>query len=323
MKVLLILALAVCAFAASHEENVKKFAEFQHKYQKVYTSNEEFQKRFQIFEKNMEKAEMLQKREKGTATYGVTKFSDLTDEEFSSQYLMPKFSASDMKSGPLATFNSSWTVPPQQSSFDWGSKGAVTAVYNQGQCGSCWAFSATETIESYWFLAGNALTQLSMQQIVDCDTTDQGCNGGWTYDAYQYVESAGGQEPLSDYPYTAEGGTCQFNSGDVLAKISGWSYVTQSKDETAMMTWVTNSGPLSICVDASSWSSYTGGVMSSCTDSLDHCVQLTGYGTYSGESAWNVRNSWGSDWGEQGYIYLLRGQDTCGCAEVVTVVTAA
>jgi len=320
MKALLILALAVCALAISRDAAVKKFAEFQHKYNKVYATDAEFQKRFEIFVNNLNNAELLQKREKGTATYGMTKFSDLSEEEFRSQYLMPKFSAKDAKPGKVAVFNK--TVDPKQSTFDWGTKGAITPVYNQGQCGSCWAFSATETIESYWFLAGNQLTQLAMQQIVDCDTTDQGCNGGWTYDAYQYVESAGGIEPLSDYPYTAETGTCQFNAQDIVAKVSGWQYVTQDKDENAMMSWVQQTGPLSICVDASSWSSYTGGVVSSCTDSLDHCVQLTGYGTYSGQNAWNVRNSWGTDWGESGYIFLLIGQDTCGCAEVVTVVTA-
>jgi cathepsin F len=321
MKALLLLAFILAVNAISHEEAVQKFVEFQHKYQKSYATDDEFQQRFQIFKKNLANAEQLQKREKGTATYGVTKFSDLSEQEFRSKYLMPKFSAKDAKPGKLAVFNSSWVAPPKQSSFDWNSKGAVTAVYNQGQCGSCWAFSATETIESYWFLAGNSLTQLAMQQIVDCDTTDQGCNGGWTYDAYQYVMSAGGIEPLSDYAYTAETGTCAFNAGEVAAKISNWAYVTQSKDEGAMLTWVQNSGPASICVDASSWSSYTGGVMSSCTDSLDHCVQLTGFGSYSGEDAWNVRNSWGTDWGEAGYIYLLRGQDTCGCAEVVTSVS--
>jgi len=324
MKALLVLALAVCAYALTREEAVKSFSEFQHKFNKVYKTNDEFQFRFQTFEKNMNRAEELQRKDRahgGTATFGMTQFSDLTDAEFKKWYLMPKFSAKQWPKAPLAKFNETWKMPTQ-SSFDWNSKGAITPVYNQGQCGSCWAFSATETIESYWFLAGNTLTQLAMQQIVDCDTTDQGCNGGWTYDAYQYVESAGGMDPLADYAYTGEDGTCQFNAGEVVAKISGWQYVTQSKDENAMLQWVQNSGPLSICVDASSWSSYTGGLLSECGQSLDHCVQLTGFSEVGGSPAWNVRNSWGTGWGENGYIYLQRGQDTCGCAEVVTVVQA-
>jgi len=322
MKALILLALVVCAFAIPHDEAVKSFADFQHKYKKSYATDAEFHRRFQIFKNNLAKAEQTQQKETATAKYGMTKFSDLTEEEFTSQYLMPKFSKKDMPKAPMAKFNSSWTMPTQDS-FDWNSKGAITPVYDQGQCGSCWAFSATETIESYWMLAGNSLTQLSMQQIVDCDTTDQGCNGGWTYDAYQYVISAGGLEPLSDYAYTAETGTCNFQSSDVVAQISGWSYVTQSQDENAMLQWVTNSGPLSICVDASSWSSYQGGVVGECGTSLDHCVQLTGFSSVQNTDAWNVRNSWGTDWGEEGYIYLARGSDTCGCAEVVTVVQAS
>jgi len=207
------------------------------------------------------------------------------------------------------------------SSFDWNNKaGVVSQVYNQEQCGSCWAFSATETIESVWALAGNSLVSLSEQQIVDCDSTDDGCNGGWPYDAYQYIESAGGQEPLADYPYTAEDGTCAFNGGEVVAKISSWQYVTQSEDENAMQQFVYSNSPISVCVDAEVWQTYTGGVVGSdCGDSIDHCVQITGWSSQAGVAAWNVRNSWGSDWGNNGYIYVQMGGDNCAIAQVVTV----
>jgi len=231
-----------------------------------------------------------------------------------------------MPSGPVANFIAKKDVT-QKGSFDWNSKGAITPVKNQGQCGSCWAFSATETIESYWFLAGNTLTALSPEQIVDCDTSgeDEGCNGGWPYGAYAYVMSAGGLDSEAAYPYSAEegnSGNCNFSTAAIVAKISNWQYVTQSEDENAMFSWINGNGPLSICVDASSWSSYTGGVVQSCTQNLDHCVQMTGYQSVQGIDAWNVRNSWGSDWGNNGYIWLARGNDTCGCAQVVTAVTA-
>lgn len=136
-----------------------------------------------------------------------------------------------------------------------------------------------------------------MQQIVDCDTTAYGCNGGWTSAAYNYVEKAGGIDSLSSYPYTAETGQCQFNPSNVLAKVSSWSYVTQSADTSKMLQWAYQSGPLSVCVDASSWQTYTGGVISNCGKQIDHCVQVTGFSTQSGTEAWNVRNSWGADWG--------------------------
>jgi len=327
MKTLILLVLAMiaitCSYGMTTQVAIQKFVEFQHKFNKTY-SNQEYGKRFLIFKENLEKAEIRTARAHGKTTFGMTKFSDLTDLEFKNMYLMPKFTANDFPKAPLAKIKNKGSVK-LPGDFDWNSKGAITPVYDQGQCGSCWAFSATETIESYWFLAGNTLTQLSMQQIVDCDTTDQGCNGGWTYDAYQYVQSAGGLEPLSDYPYTAQDGSCAFNQQEVLAQITGWQYVTQSQDENAMQTWMTNSGPISICVDASSWSSYTGGVYmaADCTTNLDHCVQATGYSNQQGTQAWNVRNSWGADWGVNGYIYLQFGADTCGLAQVPTSVTAS
>jgi len=197
----------------------------------------------------------------------------------------------------------------------------VTPVYNQGQCGSCWAFSTTEAIESAWFLSGKKLAKLAMQQIVDCDTTDQGCDGGDPPTAYQYVISAGGLDSLSSYAYTAQDGTCAFKAKDVVAKISDWEYVTQDQDEGAMLNFVSSTGPPSICVDAESWQYYTGGIITTsdgCGTSLDHCVQLTGFGTANSTDYWHVRNSWGTDWGEKGYLRVQRGSDVCGIAQEVT-----
>jgi len=205
------------------------------------------------------------------------------------------------------------------SEYDWSSKGALTPVKNQGQCGSCWAFSATETVESVCFLAGKGLNHLSEQQVVDCTTTCYGCNGGWTYYAFEYLISCGGQEYSSDYPYTAQTGQCNFNSADIACSISSWKYVTQDQDENAMQQFLYSNSPLSICVDASTWQFYNGGVLSNCGTNIDHCVQATGWSQQSGQQAWNVRNSWGTDWGVNGYIYLAFGQDTCAMAQVVTV----
>lgn len=198
----------------------------------------------------------------------------------------------------------------------------VTPVKDQGQCGSCWDFSATETMESVWAIAGNKLTQLSEQQTLDCDSTDYGCDGGWPYNAYAYIISAGGVETEADYPYEAVGGTCNFQSNEVAAKFSSWKYVIQDKDETKMQTYVYENSPVSVCVDAEIWQTYTSGVItqaSDCGTSIDHCVQVTGWQQMDGMAVWNVRNSWNTDWGVNGYIYVQIGSDNCAIAEVVTV----
>jgi len=259
------------------------------------------------------------------ASWGVTVFSDLTQAEFSSRYLMHNISL------PIAAKTDKvWRAPRRAvslpTSYDWRTKGGVTPVYNQGDCGSCWAFSATEAIESQWFLAGkaNPIASLSMEQIVQCDTGDYGCSGGWPYNAYKYVISAGGIDSYSSYPYTSQDGvtgSCHFVAADILATISSWQYVTQSQNEQQMQQFTYSSGPPSVCVDASTWSSYNGGVITaaSCGTSIDHCVQIVGWDVVNGQNAWLVRNSWGTTWGPYGgYLYVEMGDDACGIAEVVT-----
>jgi len=261
----------------------------------------------------------------GNAIYGMTKFMDLSTAEFAQYYLMPKgtIKARKEQDAPYKDFGTENLQVP--SAFDWRSKNAVTRTYNQGQCGSCWAFSATEAIESQWFLAGNPLLELSQQQIVDCDTVDQGCNGGDTPTAYSYVIKAGGLEKRSDYPYAGVDQTCQFKASLEAAKITDWTYVTKNKNETEMVQKLYALGPLSICVDAASWQFYFGGVIEwECGNELDHCVMITGYDDayewIAGTVAiWKIRNSWGTDWGYDGYLYVARNSDLCGVADEVTL----
>jgi len=207
--------------------------------------------------------------------------------------------------------------------FDWRSKGGVTSVKNQEQCGSCWAFSATENIESVYKLAGHSMPILGPQQIVDCDKSDYGCSGGWPRLAYTYVIQAGGQDQESCYPYTARDGSCKFKSTCIGAKIKSYQNIAKTEDQ--IQTALVNQAPLSICVDASSWSSYRGGVMmaSSCGHSIDHCVQLVGYDSTKSTPYWIVRNSWGTDWGLSGYIYLQMGKNTCAMNNDVTTAVSA
>jgi len=319
------------AAANSEFENLaqNQYLSFKTKFNKVYKSDDEEKMRFTIFKNNLKRVAKMNLNSKGQNNFGVTKFSDLTPSEFSHLYLMPKRPSPEITADKVLEQNYTGVSIP--AAWDWrtdGLKGgvsAITAVYNQGQCGSCWAFSATEEIESMEFLQGNAGASpkhLSMQQIVDCDTQAYGCNGGWTYVAYEYVMSAGGQDSLASYPYTAVDGSCAYNPANVEAKLSGWKYVTQNQNEATMKDFVGTTGPASICVDAASWQFYQGGVLSTCGTSIDHCVQLVGYGTSSGLNTWIVRNSWGTDWGLSGYILLEYGKNMCAMADVVTTVTS-
>jgi cathepsin F len=288
----------------------------------VYDSLAERAYRFGVFKENLARADELNRQNGPSATFGVTKFMDLQPDEFRAMYLMPvPLNVSDLPDAPFVEVNSAGAVPTE---FDWRTKNMVTAVKNQEQCGSCWAFSATEQIESVWAIAGHSLVSLAPQQIVDCDKTCYGCGGGWSYLAFQYVISAGGLEPESDYPYTGANGRCHFVSSDVAAKISAWKYVSKvaGDEETVMVPFVANTAPLSVCVDASSWQLYQKGVLQQCGRTIDHCVQITGYSTQNNLKVWNVRNSWGADWGVQGYIYVERDKNLCAIATIATTATA-
>jgi len=247
-------------------------------------------------------------------------------DEFRAKFLMPAGSVQRPKALPKF-FKSKAAVPSVKRDpttgapldVDWVAKGATTAVKDQGQCGSCWAFSATEALESATFLSGQGLPVLSPEQIVDCDTNDGGCNGGDPRSAMNYLVSAGGQDTEESYPYTAGGGQPQENctTGTIGATLSGPQDVSDG-DESALQSFLQNNGPPSVCVDASSWPSYTGGVMTDCGCQLDHCVQATGITSQFGTPAYAVRNSWNTDWGVEGFIYLAVGSNTCCIANEVS-----
>jgi len=319
MKQLVVVLLLICAvlfvsaYRAGVDINVRmKFGAFKERFSKSYEASQEHEKRFKIFARNLAHIAKLNARNDG-ATYGVTQFADLTHEEFKQQYLMMDLPPLDRNGSVAALLNA--TIP---ASFNWATHNppVVTPVYNQGQCGSCWAFSATENIESRWALAGHPLASLAMQQIVSCDRSDYGCSGGWPFNAYQYVIGAGGMEPYSKYPYVAQNEACLFKPNEIVAKISRWEYVTQSRNEDQMRNYLVSKGPLSVCVDASSWAYYTGGVYpaGSCGTAIDHCVLATGYDA----GYWIIRNSWGTSWGINGYMHLQYGADACAVAQVVT-----
>jgi len=311
--------LVLVAAAVANEQ---LFNEHIQKYNKQY-SLEELSYRYGVFSENLKEIARLNREHVaigGAEVFGIGPFTALTKEEFAGRYLMRNHPAADYEVMPTTSMPADYK--PRADGFDWRNHtpAVVTAVKDQKQCGSCWAFSATETIESAWALAGNAIAELSPQQIVDCDKSDGGCNGGDTPSAYAYVQKAGGLEGIQSYPYTARNGRCAFAASSVVAKISGFTYATRSRSETEMQSALEKNGPLSVCVDASSWQNYHSGVLKSCSSRVDHCVQITGYGTMTGTPVWNVRNSWGSRWGVDGFIYVESGKNLCAIASEATNV---
>jgi cathepsin F len=285
-------------------------------HKKQYKSDEEFFARFQIFKLNLKF--IGEQNKQGGARFAVNKFADLSRDEFSELYLMKQLPP--FPKVQEITYPVNGTL---DNTFDWRDHGACTPVKDQGQCGSCWAFSATENIESVTFLKSGSLPVLGPQQIVDCDKANFGCSGGWPYVAYQYVMKQGGQDTEATYPYTARDGKCSFKQAGVAAKLSNWNKV--STDETQIQAGLVSTGPFSICVDASSWQFYSGGVMTKdqCGTYVDHCTQLIGYDTTQSTPFWIVRNSWGTDWGISGIINLEMGKDACLVADYVTTAVSA
>jgi len=321
VAVFLLLALFVVV-ASSTSSTEDQFKEWMKEYGKSYHTVLEYYRKLAIFEENLKRYAALNEQST-TVLHGPTQFSDLTHEEWSKKYLIKDFT-SPLRRGETVQFWSGAGADPMPNAYPtnytWVSKGATTPIYNQEQCGSCWAFSTTESIESMNFLHGNPLTSLSMQQIVDCDKNDDGCNGGDPPTAYQYVMSAGGLETYADYPYTARNGKCVFDKSKISQSISSWHYVTKTRNEKEMQNFTYTTGPPSVCVDASTWDSYRGGVYTrkDCGTQLDHCVQIVGWTVVKDVDAWIVRNSWGKSWGNDGYLYVAMGEDACGIAQECT-----
>ena len=244
----------------------------------------------------------------------VNQFADMTQKEFATNYIRGGYVSPNTTTYRKRFYNwqllygNKTTLPV---SVDWTTQGAVTPVKDQGQCGSCWAFSATGSMESTWFLKNGTLVSLSEQQLVDCSTGqgNQGCDGGLMDSAFQYVIANKGITSESAYPYTATGpNTCDSTGKPVVAMVTGYKDVP-SGSELALMTALTEQ-PVSVAVEAdqSVFQFYSGGVLTaSCGSNLDHGVLAVGYGTQSGQDFYKVKNSWGTSWGEKGYILLGRG----------------
>ncbi|XP_065855291.1 senescence-specific cysteine protease SAG39-like [Euphorbia lathyris] len=296
------------------------------RYGRVYKDSNEKEMRFNVFKQNVHLIESFNKDEAKSFKLGINQFADLTNEEFKTSRNRFKGHMCSEQAGPFRYENIS-AVP---TSMDWRKKGAVTAIKDQGQCGSCWAFSTVAAVEGITQLTSGKLISLSEQELVDCDTKgeDQGCEGGLMDDGFKFIIGNQGITTETNYPYDAADGTCKTKKeANHAAKITGYEDVP-ANDEAALMKAVANQ-PIAVAIDASGseFQFYSSGVFTgSCGTELDHGVTAVGYGSSSGMNYWLVKNSWGSQWGEEGYIRMQKDIDAneglCGIAMQASYPTA-
>mmetsp|Transcript_100325 Transcript_100325/g.283019 ORF Transcript_100325/g.283019 Transcript_100325/m.283019 type:complete len:335 (+) Transcript_100325:34-1038(+) len=325
-SILATIATAVLA-ANAHDRSYyeEKFFDFLQKFEVKLENGEEFLKRLQIFADNVDIIEKHNADPTQTFKMGFNKFTHMTFEEFKDTVRIGGARIPNLRKNPDGPMHE---APADRSTLgsevDWVAKGAVTDVKDQGNCGSCWSFSTTGSLEGAYYLKTGSLTAFSEQEMVSCDNVDAGCNGGWMDDAFEFVKKNGGLPTEEDYPYTSgttgKSGTCETGHTNVAA-VAPKSYTDVRSNVDALMSAVAQQ-PVSIAIQANqlAFQFYDSGVLTgNCGQRLDHGVLAVGYGTENGVDYWKVKNSWGDSWGEDGYIKIERSDaDLCGVLDAAS-----
>lgn len=320
-----IIALGLIALVASltpqekeDQKAFKKFQKFMKKYNKHYSSIQEYMARFNIFRQS------LKQKKNGLYKKGITQFSDLTENEFRRKYLNLNINILNTLQYTEVQHTISGEAPE---AFNWVDQKALGAVKNQGSCGSCWAFSTVGNLEGLYYIKYGESKRFSEQQLVDCDDKDEGCNGGLMENTFEWIKENGGVQLESDYPYKGRDQQCKQDKEKLVVKVDSFVKL-DSVDEEVIKEYLYKTGPLAIALNANPLQYYYGGIVDddekSCDpQGLNHGVVLVGYGSENGVDYWIVRNSWGASWGEKGYFRMLRGKGTCGINTYVTSAVLA
>lgn len=310
-----------------------EFIKFKTSFSKTYSNKIEEISCFNIFKKNIKKANNLQiisDISKKKVTYGITKFSDMSEDYFKYSFNTAKTQKNlyetdiiDNSSGDLKylKININTKLPEN---FSWEEKKVVTRIKDQKKCGSCWTFAISAVIESQIAIKHGYNANLSEQNLLDCDVLNFGCDGGWILQGFEYTR-INGLMLEADYPYVANQRNCKYDKNLVYAKVdSHYSLKTQNEEEIKAILF--DKGPLLVGINAGPLHLYIKGILDldhrQCnTRELNHAVVLIGYGVENGVKYWKFKNSWGTNWGEIGFFRLAFGKGVCGITKEIYVVS--